>query len=365
MALERLLKKKRRCNEMKATVFSYTRKGALLAARLADILIAKGYAADIYTGRKYLDADPRLLQSRGCRADAQKAFADSKAVIYIGSCGIAIRSIAPFLKDKTMDPAVLDIDEGGSFVIALLAGHIGGANALARYIAKELGAQAVITTATDVNGLLAVDEWAMRHNCHIASMAMAKRFAAALLEKREIGFESSFPIEGALPPGFVQKAQGEIGLVIAENSDYRPFKYTLNLVPRVYALGIGCKKDTPMEKIEALVVPKLREMHIGMEAIREICSVDLKQNEPGLLAFAQKYCKTLSFFSAEELNSLKGSFTSSDLVKKIVGTDNVCERAAMCASATGEVTLPKTSLDGVTMALVKSAFRVDFQSEGV
>ena len=123
---------------MKAVIFSYTRSGARLSLRIRKCLQALDYKTDVYTSEKYVEVDSSLKISAGCKEAARQAFEDSQLIVYIGSCGIAVRAIAPFVKNKAIDPAVISIDEKGKFVIPLLSGHIGGANEIARKIAHEI-----------------------------------------------------------------------------------------------------------------------------------------------------------------------------------------------------------------------------------
>ena len=157
---------------MKRAVFAYTRAGCRTAGRVCRALPE---------AERCCYAPPRLEAPGFAALDAGvygEAFANMDALIFVGACGVAVRSIAPFVRDKKTDPAVLCLDERASFVIPLLSGHIGGANALAARLAGTLGAKAVITTATDVNGKFAVDAWAAQNGCAIEDFALAKRFAA-------------------------------------------------------------------------------------------------------------------------------------------------------------------------------------------
>jgi len=344
---------------MNATVFSYTRKGAQLSLKIKEILEVLGYKTEVYTSEKFVDVDPILKTSVGCIKSAGKAFANSKVIVYIGSCGIAVRAIAPHVVSKTTDPAVISIDECGNFVIPLLAGHIGGANSIARKIASAVKAEAVITTATDVNGLFAVDEWAARHDYYMNSMFAAKELSSALVDGKEIGVKSIYPIVGKMPKGLVMKDSGEIGLMIGTNDLEKPFTTTLTLLPKTFVLGVGCRRDTLLTTLEELILPQLAKMKISMQAIREVCSVNLKKDEQGLLAFADKYSLPIRFFDVSELARQKGTFTPSALVQKVVGVDNVCERAAVAASK-GKIILPKTSKNGVTMAIAQVHIAIDF-----
>ena len=177
---------------MKLAVFAYTRAGCRTAGRVCRALPE---------AERCCYAPPRLEAPGFAALDAGvygEAFANMDALIFVGACGVAVRSIAPFIRDKKTDPAVLCLDERASFVIPLLSGHIGGANALAARLAGALGAKAVITTATDVNGKFAVDAWAAQNGCAIEDFALAKRFAAEILE-HDLPLCSEFPVCPPLP----------------------------------------------------------------------------------------------------------------------------------------------------------------------
>lgn len=351
---------------MKAAVFSYTRNGAALSLKVADRLQKYGYATVLYTAEKYLEVSDKLLPApHGCEHAAGMAFQEGcRVIVYIGSSGIAVRAVAPHLRSKTVDPAILVLDERARFVIPLLAGHIGGANALARKLAADLEAEAVITTATDVNGLFAVDEWAARNNLSIASMFAAKELSAALLDGELIGFESAYPVVDELPKGFQSNAEARVGLVIAANTLRKPFPVTLHLLPRVFFLGIGCRRGIAEEKIEALVKTQLAALKIDFRCVAGVASVDLKQDEEGLLSFVRKYGLAVNFYSAQELAEQDGAFSASQFVRKVVGVDNVCERSAMkAAGAEAKIILPKTAQEGVTLSVAQIAWQVKFPAE--
>ena len=345
---------------MKAVIFSYTRRGANLSLRIRECLQALDYETNVYTTEKYLEVDSSLKKSVGCKEAARQAFQDDQVIVYIGSCGIAVRAVAPYVKNKTVDPAVISVDERGRFVIPLLSGHIGGANGIALKIAHEINAQAVITTATDINGLFAVDEWATKNNVHIGSMYAAKEVAAALVDGESVGLISKYEVDGEIPTGIVRNKKARVGIAIGDNDELKPFPVTLNLMPRIYYLGIGCRRDKAMEDIEQLVLSQLSELKINIEAIAGIASVDLKKDEKGLLAFAEKYRLPISFYTAADLESQQGEFSSSEFVQSIVGVSNVCERSAVAASEGGSIILSKTSQNGVTLAIAKKDWLINF-----
>ena len=346
---------------MNAIIFSFTRNGAAISVKLQNYLNTCGFETGIFTTKRYRMMDPALKEIRPSLQEmCRDAFSRCRLVVFIGATGIAIRSIAPYLKSKTKDPAVISIDERGKFVIPLLSGHIGGANNLASGIASFLKAIPVITTATDVNGLFAVDEWAARNNMAIFNMAGVKTFASCLVDCKKVGVKSDFPITGPLPEGLVLADEGPVGMAITLRKTVQPFVETVVLCPRILHLGIGCRKGASMEKIEELATQEMARLRFPLNAVRGIASIDVKKDEPGLLAFAEEYALPIRFYTAEELNAVEGDFTPSAFVAKTVGVDNVCERAAVLDSKGGRLLLHKTSKNGVTLAIAAEDFTVDF-----
>ena len=346
---------------MNAIVFSFTRNGAKISLKLQKYLDSCGFATGIYTTRRYRDLDPALKEiSPSLQLMCKEAFSLCRLMVFIGATGIAIRSIAPYIRSKTKDPAVISIDEQGKFVIPLLSGHIGGANGLATGIAAFLKAVPVITTATDVNDLFAVDEWAARHNMSIYNMQSAKTFASYLVDCKKVGVKSEFPIRGTLPKGLVLAEEGPVGMAISLRKTVQPFVETVVLRPRILHLGIGCRRGTPKDNIEELVIQELKKLKVTMSVVKGIASIDVKKDEEGLLAFADESAFPIRFYSAEELRAVEGDFTPSAFVEKTVGVDNVCERAAVLDSKGGKLVLRKTGRNGVTLAIAAEEYVVDF-----
>ena len=316
--------------------------------KLQKYLDSCGFATEIFTTRRYRDLDPALKEiGPSLQLMCKEAFPLCRLMVFIGATGIAIRSIAPYIRSKTKDPAVISIDEQGKFVIPLLSGHIGGANGLAAGIAAFLKAVPVITTATDVNDLFAVDEWAARHNMSIYNMQSAKTFASNLVDCKKVGVKSEFPIRGPL-------------LAISLRKTVQPFVETVVLRPRILHLGIGCRRGTPKDNIEELVIQELKKLKVTMSVVKGIASIDVKKDEEGLLSFAEENAFPIRFYSAEELNAVEGDFTPSAFVAKTVGVDNVCERAAVLDSGGGKLLLRKTGRNGVTLAIAAEEYVVDF-----
>lgn len=283
-------------------------------------------------------------------------FHNVDAMVFVGSTGIAVREIAPHVRDKATDPAVVSIDELGRFCVPLLSGHIGGANDLALELANALEATPVITTATDINKRFSVDAWAARNGYEIASLSRAKAVSAAILEQ-DIPLCSDYPIETPLPAGVISGDSGDVGIRISVLKD-EPYKRTLRLIPKILHLGIGCRKGTPMETIREAVDEVLLAHNIDRRAIKCAASIDLKAEEPGLLEFCEEQKIPIQFYTAGELKSITGEFTPSAFVQSVTGVDNVCERAALIGAE--KLIAKKTARNGVTVALAEGHWEVHF-----
>ncbi len=266
-------------------------------------------------------------------------------LIFICACGIAVRTIAPFVKNKREDFAVVVCDEYGRFAISLLSGHLGGANELAENVAEILGGQAVITTATDVNGITAIDSYAKENNLEIDSMKMAKEISAQLLNGKKVAFKSDFDIE--IPKNFVSTDE-KTGVYVTYKTT-EPFENTLKLYKKSLIVGIGCKKNTPTYKAENLLKTVFEKNSLSEKAVLKIVTIDIKENEKAIVDLSKKYNVNLEVFNKEILNSQKGEFSHSDFVFRTVGTDCVCERAVVAGG--GNIIIKKHSCDGVTIAV--------------
>lgn len=338
---------------MKAAIFAYSRQGCETAKRVRACLEADDVR--VYTMERLSQPGFECIE-KPTNAFYGALFRQMDAMIFVGSCGIAVREIAPHIKDKKTDPAVVVIDELCQHMIPLLSGHIGGANALAERLARNLGAAAVITTATDINRKFSVDAWAAGNGYVIADMSAAKAVSAAVLEQN-VPLLSDYPVVTEYPRGVVSGDSGAVGICISCKIK-EPFENTLRLIPPILHLGIGCRRDTDAAVIGEAVESVLREHGIDRRSIKCAASIDLKKNEPGLLRFCEDNCWPVCFYSAEELAALTGDFSSSEFVSRITGVDNVCERAAMAGAE--YLIVRKTARNGVTVALAEEKWEVRF-----
>jgi cobalt-precorrin 5A hydrolase len=331
---------------MTAGLIAFSQAGYALGLRLAAFFTWQGHCAEV-----------TRCPPGGLRAWTQAHFQDD-ALVFIGSCGIAVRAVAPFLRGKTQDPAVVVMDEGAAHAVSLLSGHLGGANALTVALARFAGARPVVTTATDVRGLFAVDAWAARQGLAIANPQGVKPLSARILAGKPVSLSSDFPIRGPLPQGVT--LQGEPG-DIAVTCRAGTAGTALTLIPPVAVLGLGCKKGVPLAAIEAAAAEALRQGGCHPLALARVCSVDLKAGEPGILAFCQGRGLPFQTFSPQALMALPGSFAGSSFVRQVTGADNICERAAVLgAGEGGRLLAGRRVCGGVTAALALAAYSLCF-----
>ncbi|ADC46740.1 cobalamin biosynthesis protein CbiG [Methanobrevibacter ruminantium M1] len=330
---------------MKISIIGFTDNGMEIAYKLSNSLSEDNNISFTRCGKGELSIW------------TEEHFSDSDALIFIGAIGIALRAIAPYIKTKTKDPAVVVVDELGQFSIPILSGHIGGANELALQIADILNAIPVITTATDINNLFAIDTWAKSQGLKILNPECIKLVSSKLLKGETIHIKSDYPIQGNLPKKVqindLEDSNSDYDVIISHNDySYMENKDILLLIPSIITIGIGCRKDISFDNIERSVLNILDKENYHILSLNAIASIDKKANEKGILEFARKYNLPFNTYSAEELNSLEGDFTKSEFVKSVVEVDNVCERSAVIES-NGNLIRRKDTCDGagVTVAL--------------
>lgn len=334
---------------MRIDVVCFTARGHGLALKLRDGLAAGGDEV----GAERCGGEGRTL-----REWVDERFPQADGLIFIGAAGIAVRAIAPKLAGKTSDPAVVVADEAGRFAVSLLSGHIGGANALALRVAAVLGATPVVTTATDVNGVLSIDAWAAGGGLAIRNPEKIKTVSAKLLAGETVTLESAFPVLSPMPRGYaLVESRGDILVDVRARAGGGPD--ALHLVPRVAALGVGCRRGMSAEAVERAFSRLCEEHGIVPEAFAKVCSVDLKMDELGLLEFCVRHGLPFETFGPEALAEVAGDFASSAFVESVVGVGNVCERSAVAGSG-GRLIVNRVALNGITMAVAVAGYALDF-----
>lgn len=346
---------------MKLNIVAFTQNGMQLGERIFNLAQKEGWETKVFVKSRYVSVDegsPVISVEPPLSEWAQQHIPAAEALIFIGAAGIAVRTIAPFIKSKTVDPAVLVLDEKGNYVIPLLSGHMGGANELALWLSEKIMAVPVLTTATDVNHKFAVDVFAKKNHLWISSMKLAKEVSARILRNEKLSMGCGDGCTGGI--GELQHQNCEDGKkatfwIRLGESEY------LHLVPAVITLGIGCRKGTSIDTIEHVVSSILTENGIFPQGIEQIASIDLKKEEPGILQLANKWGIPFVTYSSEQLKTVNGEFTTSPFVQQVTGVDNVCERSAVLGSHMGELVVRKQAQDGVTAACAVREWRVNFE----
>ncbi len=350
---------------MRLSVISFTDAGGRLGQRLCEKLNEIGCQAEHFDGRRRKES---LSEWTG------QAFSRYDGLIFIGACGIAVRAVAPFVRDKFTDPAVVVVDERAQFSVSLLSGHVGGANELARTVGMLTGAVPVISTATDVNGKFAVDVFAKENHLHLSDRTLAKQVSAAVLAGSRIPFyvdENAAELTGRMPEELMEVRSEEMFLsrkgiraaVSAKRFLPGDQKNILYLIPASVTVGIGCRKEISPAVLKETAEKALERAGIFPEAVEQIATIALKKEEPAIRNLAEEWKVPLVWYEAEELNALDGTFSCSSFVKEITGVDSVCERAAAAGSG-GALILRKQAERGVTVAAAQRTVRIALEPAG-
>jgi cobalt-precorrin 5A hydrolase len=281
--------------------------------------------------------------------------------VFIMAAGIVVRAIAPLLRHKAVDPAVVVVDDRGGFAISLLSGHIGGANRLTRQVAGLLQAVPVITTATDVNGRPAIDLLAVDRGMAIENAGCIKAVNLALLSGEPVRLHDPDGwLEDGLPGAMPFSASAGSAAAVWVDDRVRDLEpQALVLRPPSLVAGIGCNRGTSAAEIRELLDRVLHEFALARGSLRSMASIDLKSDEPGLCALAAELGLPLYFFAKEELARVEAVPSPSATVRRHTGVPNVCEAAAILAGSHGrqygQLIVSKQKNRNATVAIARRA----------
>lgn len=361
---------------MNIAYFYMTQKGGALAEALSATL--PGY---IYNKENYKDG----IKEWWDRADA---------LVFIMASGIVVRCIAPYIQSKTSDPAVIVIDQNGRFVISLLSGHLGGANALAVKIAGICGGTPVITTATDVAGVPAMDVFAKENGLVIENIENLKYISSAMVEKKPVVIISERAIDGNFPENVTviqmsapaeekscgtdicAEAAGCVSNTCAEEkhcaaavviaADCRAYSRrfsakipVLRIRLRPYVIGVGCKKGISEGTLFEAFDDFIRLHRIDAANVQALATIDLKKDEPCILALAKKIGAKTRIYTKAAVNTVDFEnaggrrIETSDFVRAVTGVGSVSEVCAYLGSDRGKILAGKTKYSGITLALAE------------
>ena len=323
-------------------IFVYlTPGGRILAHRLSELLSNKDVLIYSYSE---LVGDQLI----------KKFWQRGMGFVFIMAAGIVIRAIAPLLKSKPDNPAVIVMDEAGHHAVSLLSGHLGGANELARMLALKAGGQAVITTASDTLGLVALDMWARVQDLVPDDRAALKKASAALVASGSLKTYTDCRVH-SLPAGLIEVYDPCKARLIISPYLIPEVKPILHLYPRIFALGIGCNRDTPSQALERAAGEFLKKHKISPKALFTLASIDAKKDEACLLALAHQWDLDIRFFTAEQLNTVPVK-EPSHYAMEAVGAYGVAEPSAILAVDNGKLRFQKEKTNGITLALGERAF---------
>ncbi len=287
-------------------------------------------------------------------------------LIVVGAVGIAVRSIAPLLDHKWVDPPVVVVDEGGRNSVSLLSGHCGGANSLAQEVAKILGGYPVITTATDEQGIkYPPDVMAQALDGLVEFSGKIKQINRQLAEGEKVNLYSPLELVPEIrqdyqwrgKPGlFEEQRVKEPSLVVtpyqSSSQNFQSGEEVLvRIKPRCLIMGVGCRRGVSREDITTAAARICSRYSLDPRCIKLVATLDIKMEEQALQEFCEEFSLPLKFYSRQELDELEGSYSSSPRVQKLLGVGGVCEPAAKRAARGGPVLAPKEIHGKVTVSV--------------
>ena len=327
-----------------------------------ELHVSRRYAGEC--GKECFRFDPS-----GMKALVTSIWKEYDGFVFIMATGIVVRMIAPLLESKESDPAVVVMDDAGKFAISLLSGHLGGANELAERCAFVIGARAVITTATDTNGLPSFDMLAKENGWIIDDLRQVKQLNTLLLDNLEIAVVDPSGLTRCWLHGrgrvkfydtFAEAAASPAhGFLFVTNRHLPPKTQPdklLILRPHNLVLGIGCNRGTAADEIDAFVSSHLKRRLLSLKSVCCIASATAKRDETGLVEYAARLGVPLVCFESDELNRTEFPSPPSPHALAAVGASGVAEPAAILASGGGLLLLKKVKSEKVTLAVAEISF---------
>lgn len=332
---------------MKIACLSFTDSGSQIGEKLERLKV-QGYQFSHYHNKK-LDG--------GIKSCLPRIWDDVDGLVFISSTGMAIRLSQPYIKDKSIDPAVVVVDDMGRFSISLLSGHLGGANELAELIGEKLNSISVITTASDNRNIEAVDLFAKKNNYHLENLRSLTRISALMVNGKKIGFYSEDSKIIDYPNLKIIKDLDNIeadieGLIMVSSSTIKPknLPYAL-LRPKNLNIGMGCRKGVEGDRIIKAIEKSFEGLNLSTKSIKSMGTVEVKKEEEGIIQAAKYFNIPLKIFSLEEIGQVEERFDKSQFVKDTIGVYSVSEPSAYLLG--GELILQKSKHNGITISIAK------------
>jgi cobalt-precorrin 5A hydrolase len=350
--------------ERDTAIYALTPQGI----RLAEKILAGPFEANLFLPERLADALSGRITTRSVIPFARllevvaKNFFLYPNHVFIAAAGIVVRAISPHLKSKDRDPAVIVLDQEGKYVISLLSGHLGGANDLARKVARLTGGESVITTATDTAGVPSMDLLAKEKGLFIFNLEAVKSVNMALLMGETIQIFDPGDHLGLNNSGLGGCAMVQVhnenqwheessGVWVTwKNEKAENLSNRLILHPKCLVAGVGCNRGTGSREILEHISRTFRANGLAPKSLKCLTTIEAKRDEEGLLAAAQELDVPLFFFSSSEINSVQVPHPS-DVVKNHMGVSSVCEATALLKSHGTRLLVPKTKSPNVTLAV--------------
>lgn len=344
-------------------VISITPNGNRLAQQLATLRACDCYTSDkLITSEKQMQSGFRSFNGTFSEC-VERLFDSYSALLFICATGIVVRTIAPLITNKLADPAVMVMDERGKHIISLLSGHVGGANQLTLELAELINAEPVITTATDVNEVAALDMIAKSINADVVDYRHSvKLINQMLVSGKRVGIYQQHAVVDDLRGVIVVDDLAQLpdldALVWISMADELPEVRDANglhlsviqVVPRRIVAGIGCRRGTHCEAIHTLLFQQLKDSHITPLALYAIGSVDIKYDEQGLIQLTEQLKVPFQLYSVQQLAPYEHHFPESEFVKKTLGIGSVSQPVAWLMSQ-GNLCGDTLKQQGITITL--------------
>lgn len=350
----------------KMATVAITKHGIEIARRIKQ----KMPEGEIYVPAKHNDGGNDIIWFTEQSTELiGKLFTNYDSLICIFSLGAVIRMLAPHLRDKKSDPAVLVIDDRANYVISTLSGHLGGANALARLVASFLNAKPVITTAADVNDTIAVDLVGKGFGWTIDNFENVTRVSAFMVNEERIAIYQDAgernwwqePLPGNVTQLYsiekIKSQEYKAALIISDRllTDEEVINKSVIYRPKTLVVGIGLHWDTSKETIESGIRNVLKTNGLSFQSIRNIASINRKAKVKGLEEFSKQYNIPLEIYEKDDLASVEVP-NPSLTVQRFEGTPSVSEAASLLSSK-GELIIPKQKFPpDLTIAISRIAF---------
>lgn len=359
-------------------IIALTRNGARMARSLAGSIDCD---FTLFLDRRFhQEGDTAEIFDLPLRPVVEQAFAKFSHLVLFLSAGASIRLLAPLLESKQVDPAVVCVDDAGSFSVSLISGHVGGADKLAQEVARHLGTVAVITSASHASGTLAVDLLGREFGWQLkADSSAVTRASAAVINGQPIGVwqgagepgwwphETPLPENITLYPHLADLAASACAAALIVSDTSEPLdtlladKITVVYRPKSLVIGMGCRRGVPVEELESLLADTFKEYDLSLDCLAAISSAEIKRGEPGLEQLAERYGVPLTFYQGDELNDVfetnPGAITSkSERARGLVGVWGVAEPSALLTSGANELLVTRQKTTRATIAVARKTF---------